>query len=530
LNKGPIAIDIRQREGLPAAIGVTVAVLLGVYVLLTSTVPLSTRLELLDVKRILQFGLLALIMIAPVLSAGIRAQIGELFARSPTWLTGSLATFFVWGALSALVNAESWLQFANSLSDVALLALLLPAVCIVAGCRNAAGIWFDRVALGALALTGIAVGLQELTGVFAALQSGTEFNYWISLIYFAHPRFFNQVQTWMIPVLVALPLVFPRNRLVYSICFLSLALNWFVVLMTGARGSFLAITIAVFAAVAIYPAVRSRLLRWQTAGLLGGAAIYAAVMLSFAPSEGSGLDRPAELAPRGSTAEDTRALEYVGDVPGEGNRFLANSLGRPLLHPMGRIEMWKRSAGDALANPLFGIGPMAYACTQTAAFAHPHNFPMQIAAEWGLPAAFLLCTVIAVLFWRAATRLLRDRTKHSRDLTFAALLFASAIAATLHACLSGVLVMPASQVVGLLVCGMLTGEFAAGRGQAQVVLSKSTFLAPALLSFLLLALGGHELRTMDERAVLLPPDIKHPRMWQNAFVCRVYTTEIPVTK
>jgi len=258
--------------------------------------------------------------------------------------------------------------------------------------------------------------------------------------------------------------------------------------------------------------------------------IYAAVLLNFAPADGGGADRSAELAQRGPTAEETRAREYVGDVPGEGNRFLANSLGRPLLHSMGRIEMWKRTAADALANPLFGIGPMAYACTQTATFAHPHNFPLQIAAEWGLPAAFLLFVVIAALFWRAATILRWDRTEHPRDLRFAALLFAGALAAALHACLSGVLVMPASQVVGLLVCGMLAGAFAAGRSEARAVPSRRTFLAPALISLLLLALGGHELGTMDARAASLPPDIKHPRMWQNAFVCRVYTAQIPVTK
>jgi hypothetical protein len=510
-----------------------VALLLGLFLLLTSTTAPLPSLEIYDSKRILQFGLLFLLTVVPIVSSSVRVTLGDFLARTPRWLKATVATLFAWGLGSALLHAESWSHLANSLADVALPALLLYSVCVIAACRQLSGVRFDRVALGLVGLAGVAIGVQELAGVLAARSAGVDFNYWLSLMYFAHPRFYNQVQSWTIPMLAALPLVFQRSRLVTALCFTALALNWFIVLMTGARGTFLGVTGALVATSLLFPAARGHLLKWQILGLAGGAVIFAGALLATP----SGFDRSALTTGTSEEAqtrsEELESRRYIGDLPKEGNRFLDTSLGRPLFHAMGRVEMWHRALNDALENPVFGIGPMAYPCSQSVTFAHPHNYPLQIAAEWGLPAAILLCLSVALLLWAAAAKLYKNQSGAAKnDHRASVALFTGVIAAVLHSGVSGVAVMPASQVAGILICGMVLGRLGSFTSRPPPKYRRQGLLFGMTLglSACLLAYGSTELYSMDRRNEQMPPDIGHPRMWRNAFVCRLGTTQTPVTK
>ena len=132
-----------------------------------------------------------------------------------------------------------------------------------------------------IALTGLAVGVQDLVGAAAAHMAEVEFNFDLALIYFSWPRFYNQVQTWMVPALVALPLLFARYRLASIVCFIVLGLQWYIILATGARGSFVSISAAIVIAMISLPTVRYRLLKWQAFGLALGVLIFALVAFSF---------------------------------------------------------------------------------------------------------------------------------------------------------------------------------------------------------------------------------------------------------
>jgi O-antigen ligase len=48
-----------------------------------------------------------------------------------------------------------------------------------------------------------------------------------------------------------------------------------------------------------------------------------------------------------------------------------------------RWTLWRISMEAALAHPLLGIGPMHFAYVDNGEGAHPHNFWLQLAAEWG---------------------------------------------------------------------------------------------------------------------------------------------------
>jgi O-antigen ligase len=173
---------------------------------------------------------------------------------------------------------------------------------------------------------------------------------------------------------------------------------------------------------------------------------------------------------------------------------------------------------------------MNYVCTSPVYMSHPHNFPLQIAAEWGLPAALAACLLFGILLWRA-TRSLRNPSEGTlEDRALSGLLLTGILAAALHACVSGVLVMPASQVTGLLICGLFLGLApravcsTPNRGAAR------TLGAGLLLSAGLLILGVHELRTMPERsAQMRPGEDLRPRIWQDAKVCRLYVQQFDGT-
>jgi peptidoglycan/LPS O-acetylase OafA/YrhL len=111
------------------------------------------------------------------------------------------------------------------------------------------------------------------------------------------------------------------------------------------------------------------------------------------------------------------------------------------------------------------------------------------------------------------------------DTVIAGLLFTGVLAAALYACLSGVMVMPASQITGLLVCGMLLGLYPFSPDRPHTILPWA-FVPGLLLTLGLLGLGAHELRTMEAReSQMLPAETGLPRIWQNAKVCRQYGRE-----
>jgi hypothetical protein len=366
-----------------------VPALAGIYLLLTSTTTLIPGIWPYDAKRILQFALLVSLFLITTLNGRIRGQFGQQLALVPTWLKLTLLLVFCWGALSALVNSRTVMHALNSLSEVVLLFSLVLGIFAIAACRVIGGQWFDRIAIGLIALTGLAVGLQELIGVLAAHAADLDFSYRISLLHYSLPRFYNQVQSWMVPVLLVLPALFARRPLAVVICLTALSLQWYILLMTGARGSIVALFAAFFWALVFLPFIRKQLVLWQISGLVLGVAIYALVAFSFEYNTQE-LSQPV-VQPTG------QALDYAQDNPQTNNKFLSQSIGRPMTTTSGRSWMWRVVLDDAIAHPWLGIGPMNYACTRPFWFGHPHNFPVQIAGEWGIPVAVVLCLIVAYL-------------------------------------------------------------------------------------------------------------------------------------
>jgi hypothetical protein len=435
----------------------SIPAVLGLYLVVTSTVSLSSNLAILDAQRLAQFGVFALLLLTALIDPAVRTATLHEMARVPRTMRFGLVLFFACGIISSAVNAQFLSGLAYSLVDVALLGLVLCLLFVVAGCRVLAGTAFDRLVVSVLTLLGLAVGIQELTGVLAARAQGYEFSYDMALIHFAHPRSYNQLQSWTVPVIAVLPLVFPRQRLAALLCVAALGLHWYILLMTGARGSTAGLVLAFLVVFVLSPAARKPVLKWQSAGLILGLLIYTSIYLSSGSGVGPEIDTSrwtGKPAP-GSVQQDPAPAPSDGaarKANQPNSAFFAESLGRPMLHTTGRTWLWKQSLEYAKENPVWGIGPMNFACLgPERRVGSPHNLAMQVVSEWGIPALGLLLGLGALLALQLYHFLRECRDREQSGAAVSALLACGVLAALMLCAVDGVFITPASQLSASLV-------------------------------------------------------------------------------
>jgi len=465
-----------------------VIITLGLFLVVTSAFYPLDFLSVLDAKRVLQMGVFVALILFAASWAPLRNATYVQLDQVARFDAITFALFLIIGLVSAL----RLLHPAYALMDVSIIFVMLLLIFVIAASREISGIHFDRWAVLLLAVMGLAVSWQEFMGILVGWVTGKEFSYQQALMHFAHPRFFNHLQTWSIPVLAALPLMFARRRGIKSVCIFLLGLQWFLVILNAARGTTVALLTAMVIIAFWLPAQRRFWLRYQFAGLLTALVIYAIVL----------------------------SLNNLL-VPQSGS-FYSNSIGRPMAHTSGRTVFWRESLKDAFNHPVLGTGPTRYACEAKRSLpAHPHSFPLRIIGEWGF-IAFILMLILAS---RTGASLLKKlKTKSATSQTgppLQAMLATSLIAGVIHACLSGVLIMPASQIAMILIAGWtlsLTGTSTTVDGKSpgrRLVLTAGLFLACAQFLF-----TAWEIPNLEERTVY---SITHgpmmPRFWQNGRVC-----------
>ncbi len=525
-----------ESQGIPLS-ALAIPLLLGIYLLITSTRYLFSNIAMFDAKRMMEITVFAAILLLAILDPKLRMELAAQFRQIPRWIGLGLMGFIGLGVISSVYNASSPFALAYSLADVYMLAIIMVLALVVAACRAIAGTKFDQLAMFCLALLGLAIGLQELIGVAVAWRSGYQFSYDIALAHFAHPRFYNQLQSWMVPLLAALPVVFSRHRPAALLAVLILGLHWYILLMTGARGSILSLLAAFAISLVLFPGTRRTILKWQSAGIVLGALIYSLMLLG--PDTGfEPLTTQTQLQnspqTRNAMMDSSGASDLSGEASGkDSNPYFELSLGRPMLHTSGRLRLWRMAAEYGRENPVLGIGPMNYACKGPSGWAgHPHNFAMQLLSEWGLPATLL---ALSLLFFILA-RLLRGlKTEVGKNRTglwqLQVALSTSILAAVMYSSFSAVLIMPASQVTAILICGWLLGTFSpssataidysAEHGGVQYRRASIFILVASLTATLvLLTFSSFETMRMGVYQQQLPhADRTTPRFWQIGKVC-----------
>jgi O-antigen ligase len=266
------------------------------------------------------------------------------------------------------------------------------------------------------ALVGAIVPTAYVAGVAANYLSSLLLGFPIGaetlLVGFSNSRFPAQLQALTIPLL---PLAFRRAPagLWRAGAAVVAALWWMCFIGSGSRTGWIAIgSVSLF--LLLFGSAGRQWLRVQVAFAAAGLVLW----LVFFVGVPSVLDV--------STAIETGRFSNFASV---GARKILIAL----------------SVDAALAHPLLGIGPMHFAYVDNGEGAHPHNFWLQLAAEWGIPAA-LLAGSVAVAFFIRLVRGVGQQTETARQGCGIALL-AAVGAWGIGVLADGYMVVPTSQLM-----------------------------------------------------------------------------------
>ena len=378
-----------------------------------------------DEQRFFEIALLGITALVLAMDSVSRKAWLQVFSGFSWWTKTALSVFFFLGALSAVFSAPLPKYAWQELSLFALLFIL--AVAIAAQIR----LHGERMRLFlvfAIFASGMLVTWRMLLDYLVCLRYGPGcLNLNDYFYHFVNVRFFNQFQSWTFPML-ALPFLLysERSGRWRVLLFLPAVFWWVLWIYSGGRGTGLAMLTGSLVVGIIF---RKRALPWlffQGRTLLAGGILY--FLMFYLRLQGSGLELVSGLS-----------------------RFSRDSL------VVGRLDMWLASLNMALTHPLLGVGPQQYAFHPVHNIAHPHNAFLQLLAEWGIPAfaAFLFLLISGFFVWirNVAKRLELELSGEYSSIPVA--LTASFVGACVHAQVSGILVMPLSQVTGVVILGLM---------------------------------------------------------------------------
>lgn len=472
-----------------SGLGIWVLVCLGAFVVLAPSIHLFPAESLYDGKRLMQ--LLVLGGVYVWLLAYPPAQRAWLSVyRQSRWQSRWGTTFIV---LLGLLSAFFAPVPRYALLEVFYFVLLFGVIVLVAALYQAQPALADRVVIG-LVLTSVGLyTLRFVVGYTAYLV--TDIGMWpAGGTGFDHIRFFNQFQTWTLPLLV-IPLVMTGSGKLVRVLSASLATIWWSLLIaSGGRGTTLAVVCAIVCVVLVFRKCAWPYVRAQGLTLAGGIVCYLVLFVVLGQTESA-------LTQRALTTDSERFL------------------------------LWNDAVEMIEQAPWLGVGPMQYAYYHPSDLnAHPHNLALQIAAEWGVPAAILLGSLIlwGLGAWirhslRHAHSVLRQHQKIGIHVAITAALLAGCG----HALLSGMHIMPVPQMMAVLIVGWAWGLYYKHRSNMRrpsamqhrllvVVFS----VAVAVVAWITVPEVGHE--AQQERFEVyeeLPErSVRNPRFWQIGYI------------
>lgn len=410
-----------RTQAVPVYVGVSawVMVLMGAFVVLAPSVNLFPAEGLYNGKRLLQLAVLGGVYAVFMVHVPTRlAWLAVYRGLSPSARVG-LALVFGLGFVSAV-----WAPVPRyALLDVLFLVLLVGLTILVATLYRSFHTIADRVLVG-IVLTAVALYVIRFAmGYVAYLTVG--FGIWPKGgTGFEHIRFFNQFQTWTLPLLV-LPLLMKGTGQAIKVLSGSVAVVWWSLLIaSGGRGTTLAVGAAAVVVALIFRKQAWSWLRVQGLVLIGGVLCYLLLFVALGETDASLTQR--------TLASDSE-----------------------------RFILWNDAVAMVEQAPWLGVGPMHYAYYHPSDLnAHPHNAVLQFASEWGLPATILL---VGLVFWglgswlRGSWQETQSVLRQHQKTALRVAVTAALLAGGGHALLSGMLVMPLPQMLLVLVVGWAWG-------------------------------------------------------------------------
>jgi O-antigen ligase len=349
---------------------------------------------------------------------------------SPTWrarlprVHWTVVAVFALGSASALRAQYRDAAFAEIGLHLLLLVLILLTAATLA--RDAhRGMRFVR--WGALMLLAVYVAGVAVRYA-AALSIRQALNLDVLLLGYANPRFPSALHALLLPFVAALSLDPAESRWLRRGALVVLAATWAVNLALGTR----AVWFAYLLGFALLFALVGRRRLWPLARVtlltaLGGVLLYF-VFFKFVPV-----------------------------WTGIGETFTERTLDK-LAWGTNRELLIASSWQAVRSAPWLGLGPMQFAAIPQVWAAHPHNWILQLASEWGLPATALALLGITRLL-RGAAAAARQSARPGADDALVAL--TASLIALVYGLVDGNLVMPVSQAAAAIVFGTLLSVCAA---------------------------------------------------------------------
>lgn len=361
------------------------------------------------------------------------------------WAIGAV---FIWGLLAVWQSPMpfwSSLEFAMLFSTFLLSAVLMPKVNALQ-IKHIACIF---VIMQVYYLT------HHLTNYLAIMLNSESMHPYNLITGFSNIRFYAQFLIWTVPFVIAALAVYPELRYRQVIIFVTM-LNWAYQFLTSTRAFFLAMLVTipiVWLLTKNTKPLRLQYLKWLFISALGGGVIYLVMLLIIPSFFGVSVDAS-----------------------------LSVSTSRDMLNSSGRIYLWQEALRLMSEQPWLGAGPMMTAMlVDLKTSAHPHNFVLQLLAEWGIPFTFTLLffSAIGLLRWKKLINI------SSIERVPLALPVAAALSAGIAAgMVDGLIVMPVSLIYMTIIIGLLAGLWRTWTPEvARVSISKwliPIFAAPAV--------------------------------------------------
>jgi O-antigen ligase len=386
------------------------------YLLLAPTTGFSWIESWHNEQRAAQIVLLAL---TAALFAGLTA-FGPDQIRTRLQLPGWWWAFVTIGVVSALVSTMPFAAFA----EIALFVLLSTLVVLTAALTMSQPERMAQAARYCALLIAGAHVLAVLVRYVAALHIDKDVDLSVFMLGYANPRFASALYAVVMPFVAAVVINPRERRPLRGAAFASLCLLWTINLGLGTRGIWFAYAIA---APALLLLIGGRQLARVVAALAVTALIGLVVFIALTVSPSAG-------------------TSAAGGLPAVTERLQTLT---------SRDVLWELALNAIVQHPVLGLAPMHFATLKSHVGAHPHNWLLQVAAEWGLIALTILFFGLA----KVAKRLRSvGRSVHGFG-TEAALAVAAALA---YGLVDGNLVMPVSQTAAALALGLALGSLDCG--------------------------------------------------------------------
>ena len=462
------------------------------FVFLAPNIDFALDLAWHDGQRLAQLALLLLSLLALAVPGAAR-QAAAIWSGFSAAIRIALFSAFGLGLVSSLAAPlPRWalLEWGQ------LWLLLMITMAIAAQCRQFAE-RLDRPLVVVFFATATAYAISSGAVYVVMLLIGPVYGQIFDVrelyVSFSNVRFFGHIQTMLLPFLL-LPAMWWgttqwRRVMLWSVP----AIWWMLAVASGTRGTWVALLVGVVAVFLYGGQTGRKWIKWQFGGLLCGALCYGLFIWAIPQL----MEQPVWF------------LHRSGDI-------VSLSL---------RGVLWTTAVDFTVQHPLLGVGPMHYAYFATKVAAHPHNAVLQWLAEWGVPAAVLLtgvCTA-AGLFFAGYVRRIVDQSGKYRRLVVVALLAALAGAAA-QAMVDGVLVMPISQTLLVLLCGWAISIYFSARAVRCSRVQYVTLIAVTLIAAGAVVWGvapeiGHLAEREKSYLASHPPDTPLlPRFWVQGWI------------